>query len=285
MSVLFSRRAIVFIVLSFAVAYVILISESFHLLLFEPEVAVTAHSHTDLNDKNTLVMQTNLKSVLSFWSRFARGNKIYYIAHQGTAMTIFRDGKLPPWEDDADFFLPPSSMKRLRHVLSASHKLVKMFLGGQYGDSEGYLVEDRYFFTEPKVDIYGYWFKVFDLKFQHGKAGPPLCQIDLIDCSTPETLWCDSTGFLNDADNAYLRKPDNCKTFLTRTCSSPKFSIECLLDDIPFRCPNTSVSTEIVQTLYGKWWYERPYCFDTKRQTWIKRKTDSRGRKGNFNCT
>ena len=284
MSVLFSRRAILFIVFSLAVTYVILVSESFQLLLFEPEVAITAHSHTDLNDKINLVLHTNLKSVLSFWGRFSRENKIYNIAHQGTALTIFRDGKLPPWEDDADFFLLPFSMKRLRHVLSTSYKQVKFFLGGQYGDSEGYLVEDRYFFTEPKVDLFGYWFKVFDLKFQHGKAGPPLCQIDLIDCSTPETIWCDSTGFLNDADNAYLRKPENCKNFLTRTCSSPKFSVECLLDDIPFRCPNASVSTEIVQTLYGKWWYERPYCFDTKRQNWIKRKTDSRGRKGNFNC-
>ena len=59
MSVPFSRRGVAFIVWSFAVTCVILISES-----FEPEVAITAHSNSDLNDKNNLVMQTNLKSVL-----------------------------------------------------------------------------------------------------------------------------------------------------------------------------------------------------------------------------
>ena len=263
---------------------VILISESFYPLLFEPEVAITAHSNSDLNDKNNLVMQTNLKSVLSFWSRFARENKIGYIAHQGTAMTIFRDGKLPPWEDDADCFFDSSSLKRLRHVLSTSHKQVKMFLGGQYGDSEGYLVEDKYFLMEPKVDNFGYWFKVFDLKFQHGKAGPPLCHLDLVDCSTPATLWCNSVGFRNFWDNWIITRPENCNNFLTRTCSSKEFSVECLLGDIPLRCSNASVTMDIVHTKYGKLWYERPYCFDTKRQKWIRQKTDSRGRRGNFDC-
>ena len=140
---------------------------SFRLYILGPADAITSHARTSLNNKGTLVVHSNLKSVLAFWSLFSRENNVYNIAHQGTALTIFRDGKLPLWEDDADFFLPPASMKRLRNVLNSSSKKVRLFLSEHYGEIDGFLVQERYFFMEPKVTIFGYWFKVFDLVFRY----------------------------------------------------------------------------------------------------------------------
>ena len=243
--------------------------------------AGTHHTNLDLNSAVASTVHSNLGSLVSYWSQLAETNGIFYTTHAGTALAMYRDGEIPPWDDDVDIFLRHSEFSRLRSTLESIAKRTTTLVDLKRGFVQGY-THKHYFFFEPKVDIFGYWFKMIDLEYRHGVAGSPLAEMDIIDCSTPETLWCDSAGFLDEGSTGQ-RENGQCRKFLSKTCPPKKYAVKCMVGQTKFYCQNNTILKYLSEYLYGDKWYMRPFC--KLNGKWIKRKTDARGRKKkDFNC-